>query len=75
MRIDMSNQRPGKYQTKPDSMSNEMGVLKFFKIAAEELKKDGKDDEAFYFEQTVDWLQRGNSLPKDNKSVIMCLGL
>ncbi len=39
----MSNQRPGKYQTKPDTMSNEMGVLKFFKIAAEELKKEGKE--------------------------------
>ena len=71
----MSNQRKGTYQSKPDGMTNEMGVLKFFKIAAEELKKDGKVDEAFYFEQTVDWLQRGNSLPKDNKSVIMCLGL
>ena len=71
----MSNQRKGNYQSKPDGMTNEMGVLKFFKIAAEELKKDGKVDESFYFEQTVDWLQRGNSLPKDNKSVIMCLGL
>ena len=56
-------------------MLDAMDVLKFFKITVEELKKEGKDDEAFYFEQTVDWLQRGNSLPKDNKSVIMCLGL
>ena len=71
----MSNQRPGKYQSKPDGMSNEMGVLKFFKIAAQELKAEDKQDEAFYFEQVVDWLQSGNSLPKDNKSVIMCLGI
>jgi|TARA_R110000782_G_scaffold176561_1_gene267569 hypothetical protein len=56
-------------------MLDAMDVLKFFKITVEELKKEGKDDEAFYFEQTIDWLQRGKSLPKDNKSVIMCLGL
>ena len=71
----MSNQRPGKYQSKPDGMSNEMGVLKFFKIAAQELKAEDKPDEAFYFEQVVDWLQSGNSLPKDEKNVIKCLGI
>jgi hypothetical protein len=70
----MSNQRKGNYQSKPDGMTgmtNEMGVLKFFKIASEVLE----GDEGFYFNQVVDWLKSGKSLPKTQEDVIKCLGL
>ncbi|MAD23600.1 MAG: hypothetical protein CMO44_05440 [Verrucomicrobiales bacterium] len=71
----MSNQRKGNYQSKPDGMTNEMGTLKFFKIAQQVLEKEGKTDEAFNFEQMVDWLQSGKSLPKTEEDVIKALGI
>ena len=71
----MSNQRKGNYQKKETGMTSEMGVLKFFKTAAWELEKSGKSDESFYFEQVVDWLQKGYRLPTDQKNVIRCLGI
>ena len=45
----MSNQRPGKFQSRPDGMTQEMGTLKFFKLAQKVLEKEGKSDEAFNF--------------------------
>ena len=71
----MSNQRKGNYHSKPDGMTNEMGTLKFFKIAQQVLEKEGKPDEAFNFEQMVDWLQSGKSLPKTEEDVIKALGI
>ena len=39
----MSNQRPGKVQSKPDILGQDMGILKFFKIAEKVLAKEGKE--------------------------------
>ena len=36
-----------------------MNMLKFFKTAQKVLEKENKQDEAFNFEQMVDWLQSG----------------
>ena len=71
----MSNQRPGKKQSRPDLIGQDMGVLKFFKIAQKVLEKENKTDEAFNFEQMVDWLQSGKSLPKTEEDVIKALGI
>ena len=71
----MSNQRKGKYQSKTDIPSSEMAVFKFFKEASKQLTDEGKEDEAFYFEQMVDWLQSGKKLPTDEKGVTKALGI
>ena len=72
----MSNQRPGKFQSRPEmGMTQEMGTLKFFKLAQQVLEKEGKTDEAFNFEQMVDWLQSGKSLPKTEEDDIKALGI
>ena len=70
----MSNQRPGKIEKKLDR-NGDMQVYKFFKTASKLLSKDGKEDEAFYFEQMVDWLQSGKPLPTSEEQVIKALGL
>ena len=51
----MSNQRPGKVVRAADPTMKDMNTLKFFKNAKKLLEHDGKTDEAFYFEQMVDW--------------------
>ena len=56
-------------------MTNEMGTLKFFKIAQKVLEKENKTDEAFNFEQMVDWLQSGKRLPLTEEDVIKALGI
>ena len=52
-----------------------MNVLKFFKIATKVLKSEQKEDEAFYFEQMVDWIQSGKRLPLSEEDVIKALGI
>ena len=52
--LQMSNQRPGKIEKKLDR-NGDMQVFKFFKTAAKLLNDEGKEDEAFYMEQMVDW--------------------
>ena len=71
----MSHQRPGKYQSNPDSAGNDMNILKFFKVAQKVLEKEGKTDEAFNFEQMVDWIQSGKRLPLSEEDVIKALGI
>ena len=70
----MSNQRPGKLQ-KPLDRNGYMQVYKFFKTASKLLSKEGKEDEAFYFEQMVDWLQSGKPLPTSEEQIIKALGI
>ena len=53
----------------------DMTVLKFFKMAQKILEAEGKDDEAFYFEQMVDWLKQGRPLPLDEETTIKALGV
>ena len=70
----MSNQRPGKLQ-KPLDRNGDMQVYKFFKTAAKLLNESGKEDDAFYMEQMVDWLKSGKQLPTSEESIVKALGL
>ena len=70
----MSNQRPGKIEKKLDR-NGDMQIYKFFKTAAKLLNAEGKEDEAFYMEQMVDYLQSGKPLPTSEEQVIKALGL
>ena len=70
----MSNQRKGKLQT-PLDRNGDMQVYKFFKTAAKLLNESGKEDEAFYMEQMVDWIQSGKQLPTSEETIIKALGL
>ena len=71
----MSNQRKGKYQSRPDVGGQDMNMLKFFKVTQKVLEKENKKDEAFNFEQMVDWLQSGKRLPLSEEDVIKALGI
>ena len=70
----MSNQRPGKIEKKLDR-NGDMQVFKFFKTAAKLLIEEGKEDEAFYMEQMVDWLRSGKPLPSSEEQITKALGL
>ena len=70
----MSNQRPGKIEKKLDR-NGDMQVYKFFKTAAKLLNDSGKEDEAFYMEQMVDWLKSGKQLPTSEETINKALGL
>jgi len=71
----MSNQRPGKVVRAIEPGMKDMTVLKFFKTATQVLKSSGHEDESFYFEQMVDYLQRGNQLPLNEEQTIKALGV
>lgn len=71
----MLNQRKGKYQSRPDVGGQDMNMLKFFKTAQKVLERENKQDEAFNFEQMVDWLQSGKRLPLTEEDVIKALGI
>jgi len=71
----MSNQRKGKYQSRPDVGGQDMNMLKFFKVTQKVLEKENKKDEAFNFEQMADWLQSGKRLPLTEEDVIKALGI
>ena len=73
--IRMSNQRKGKYQSRPDSLGQDMNILKFFKTAQKVLEREKKPDEAFNFEQMADWFQSCKSLPLTEEYVIKALGI
>ena len=70
----MSNQRPGKYEKKLDR-NGDMQVFKFFKTAQKVLEDAGKEDEAFYMEQMVDWLRSGKPLPTSEEQITRALGV
>jgi len=70
----MSNQRPGKLQ-KPLDRNGDMQVFKFFKTAAKLLNDSGKEDEAFYMEQMVDYLRSGKPLPTSEDEIVRALGI
>tara|TARA_B100000575_G_C22631420_1_gene390363 strand:+ start:267 stop:497 length:231 start_codon:yes stop_codon:yes gene_type:complete len=56
-------------------MINYMIVLKMCRCAADVLKADKKEDEAFYFEQIADWLQIGKKVPLEPKEMQKALGI
>ena len=70
----MSFQRSAKTYSAAASDSG-MGLLMFFKRAQEALESAGYEDSAFYFEQVVDHLRDGGSLPEDIRNVEKVLGL
>ena len=69
----MSNQRPGKVIRAADPTMKDMTTLKFFKNAQKVLEQSDKEDEAFYFEQMVDWLSSGRPLPTTEEQTIKAL--
>ena len=71
----MSNQRPGKTVRAIDPTMKDMSMLKFFKLARKVLEDDGKEDEAFYFEQMEDWLKQGKPIPTTEEQTIKALGV
>jgi len=52
-----------------------MQVFKFFKVASKVLEDAGKEDEAFYMEQMVDWLKSGKPLPTSEEQITRALGV
>jgi hypothetical protein len=71
----MSNQRPGKVVRAIEPSMKDMTVLKFFKMGQKVLEANGKEDEAFYFEMMVDWLQQGKPIPTTEEQTITALGI
>ena len=71
----MSNQRPGKVVRAIEPRMKDMTVLKFFKMGQKVLEASGKEDEAFYFEMMVDWLQQGKPIPTTEEQTISALGI
>tara|TARA_B100000900_G_scaffold167679_1_gene142345 strand:- start:3238 stop:3453 length:216 start_codon:yes stop_codon:yes gene_type:complete len=71
----MSNQRPGKTVRAIDPTMKDMSMLKFFKLAKKVLEDEGKEDEAFYFEQMEDWLKQGKPIPTTEEQTIKALGV
>ena len=71
----MSNQRSGNTYRAAATDNCGMRTLQFYKSAVEALNGAGYDDAAFYFEQVVDHLRDGGSLPKDKREAEKVLGL
>ena len=71
----MSNQRSGKTYRAASNDNSGMRTYLFFKSAAEALTEAGYEDPAFYFEQGVEHLRSGGSLPKDKRETEKVLGL
>ena len=71
----MSNQRQGKVVRAIEPGMKDMTVLKFFKMGQKVLEASGKEDEAFYFEMMVDWLQQGKPIPTTEEQTITALGI
>ena len=72
----MSNQRTGKTHRAAagDSMAD-MNLRNFFRTSAELLNQAGNEDAAFYFEQIVDALNEGKSLPNEKREISRVLGI
>ena len=70
------NQRTGKSHRAAlgDGMAD-MKLKLFFRDCAAVLDENGHGDAAFYFEQVVDHLRDGGSLPKDKREAEKVLGL
>ena len=52
-----------------------MKILSFFDEAVKQLTAEGKEDEAFYFEQVAEYLRDGKDLTDDPRKVTTILGL
>jgi len=52
-----------------------MKLRNFFRDCKELLEENGEEDAAFYFEQVMDEINEGRSLPGDKRNVSKVLGL
>ena len=72
----MSNQRRGNWKKASlDSGLSQMKLRNFFRDCKELLEENGEEDAAFYFEQVMDEINEGRSLPGDKRNVSKVLGL
>ncbi len=72
----MSNQRTGKWKSAAlDSGLSQMKLRNFFRDCKELLEENGEEDAAFYFEQVMDEINEGRTLPGDKRNVSKVLGL
>ena len=72
----MSNQRSGKWKKASlDSGLSQMKLRNFFRDCKELLEENGEEDAAFYFEQIMDEINEGRTLPGDKRNVSKVLGL
>ena len=70
------NQRSGKtHRAALGDGSQEMKLRNFFREASQILENAGEGEAAFYFEQVVDHLNSGGSLPTSSKEVSRILGV
>lgn len=72
----MSNQRPAKtHRAALSDGTQDMKIRNFFRDAADILLQEGQDDAAFYFEQVVEYINSGKSLPSTKQEVSRALGV
>lgn len=72
----MSNQRSGKtHRAALSDGMQDMKIRNFFRDAKELLEEAGEEDAAFYFEQVVEHINSGKSLPSTRKEVSRILGV
>lgn len=70
------NQRPGKtHRAAANDGLGDMKLRNFFRDCAELLNDNNEADSAYYFEQIVELLNQGKSLPADRKEIGRLLGL
>lgn len=70
------NQRSGKkHRAVLSDGSQEMKLRNFFRDAQSILEEAGENDAAFYFEQMVDHINDGGTLPATRKEVSRVLGV
>ena len=58
-----------------DSGLSQMKLRNFFRDCKELLEENGEEDAAFYFEQIMDEINEGRTLPGDKRNVSKVLGL
>ena len=72
----MSNQRAGKtHRAALGDGSQDMKIRNFFRDAADLLMENGEEDASFYFEQVVDYINSGKSLPAGRSEIARALGI
>ena len=72
----MSNQRGGKWKKASlDSGLSQMKLRNFFRDCKALLEENAEEDAAFYFEQIMDEINEGRTLPGDKRNVSKVLGL
>lgn len=72
----MSNQRAGKtHRAAASDSTQEMKLRNFFRTCKEVLEAEGQDDAAYYFEQIMEEINSGKTLPSDRREISRMLGI